>query len=68
MPEKKIYTVTAFTTNFVEAEDYNEAISVVYEALLGNDKNNILGNSEVHITTMIAREGYHSSIRDEEYK
>ena len=68
MEDIKLYTVTGFSTHFVKAKSENEALNIVYEALLGNDENNILGNGEVHTTTMIARQGYHSAIRDEEYK
>ena len=68
MEDIKLYTVTAFSTHFVEAKSENEALDIVYEALLGNDKNNILGNGEVHQQTMIARQGYHSTIKDTEYK
>lgn len=68
MEDIKLYTVTAFSTHFVEAKSENEALDIVYEALLGNDKNNILGNGEVHQQTMIARRGYHSTIKDTEYK
>lgn len=64
----KLYTVTAFTTHFVEANSEDEALDIVYEALLGNDKNNVLGNGEIHTATMIARQGYHSTIKDKEYK
>lgn len=64
----KLYTVTSFSTHFVEAEDENDALNIVYEALLGNDKNKILGNGEIHQQTMIARQGYHSKITDKEYK
>lgn len=64
----KLYTVTAFSTHFVEANSEDEALNIIYEALLGNDKSNILGNGEVHTTTMIARQGYHSTIKDKEYK
>lgn len=67
MSENKLYTVTAFTTHFVEAKDANEALSVIYEALLGNDKQKVLSSGEVHTTTMIARQGYHSAIKDSEY-
>ena len=66
--DMKLYTVTSFSTHFVEANDANEALNIVYEALLGNDKDNILGNGEIHQQTMIARQGYHSTIKDEEYK
>ena len=68
MEDIKLYTVTAFSTHFVEAKNENEALDIVYEALLGNDKSNILGNGEVHQQTMIARQGYHSTITDKEYK
>lgn len=68
MEDIKLYTVTAFSTHFVEAKSENEALDIVYEALLGNDKHNILGNGEIHQQTMIARQGYHSTIKDKEYK
>jgi hypothetical protein len=68
MEDIKLYTVTAFSTHFVEAKNENEALDIVYEALLGNDKSNILSNGEVHQQTMIARQGYHSTIEDKEYK
>lgn len=68
MAENILYTITAFSTHFVEAKSENEALDIVYEALLGNDENNILGNGEVHQQTMIARKGYHSTIQDKEYK
>lgn len=68
MGDIKLYTVTAFSTHFVEAKSENEALDIVYEALLGNDKDSILGNGEVHQQTMIARQGYHSTIKDKEYK
>ena len=64
----ELYTVTSISTHFVEAEDANEALNIVYEALLGNDKNNVLGNGEIHEQTMIVRQGYHSTIKDKEYK
>jgi hypothetical protein len=64
----ELYTVTSISTHFVEANDANEALNVVYEALLGNDKNNVLGNGEIHEQTMIVRQGYHSTIKDKEYK
>jgi hypothetical protein len=68
MEENILYTITAFSTHFVEAKSENEALDIVYEALLGNDENNILGNGEVHQQAMIARKGYHSTIQDKEYK
>jgi hypothetical protein len=68
MEDIKLYTVTAFSTHFVEAKNENEALDIVYEALLGNDKSNILSNGEVHQQTMIARQGYHSTIENKEYK
>ncbi len=64
----ELYTVTSISTHFVEAEDANEALNIIYEALLGNDKNNVLGNGEIHEQTMIVRQGYHSTIKDKEYK
>lgn len=57
------YTVTAFSTHFTEAKDATEALNIVYEALLGNDKNKILNVSEVHYTTMHVQEGFHSTIK-----
>lgn len=63
MDEKRLYTVNAFCTHFVEAHSEDEAIDLVYEALLGNDKNNILGAGEVNLDIMIARQGYFSNIR-----
>lgn len=68
MRDIKLYTVTAFSTHFVEANSEDEALNIVYEALLGNDENNVLCNGEIHQQTMIARQGYHSTIKDEEYK
>lgn len=68
MSENKLYTVTAFTTHFVKANNEDEALDIVYEALLGNDKEKVLSSGEVHTTTMIARQGYHSAIKDKEYK
>lgn len=57
------YTVTTFSTHFTEAEDATEALNIVYEALLGNDKNKILGNSEVSHATMHVQQGFHSTIK-----
>lgn len=59
----KMYTVTAFSTHFVEAEDASKALSLVHEALLGNDPNRLLTNSEVNYLTMHVREGFHSTIK-----
>lgn len=64
----KLYTVTSISTHFVEAISEEQALDIVYEALLGNDKNNVLGNGEVNYSMMIARKGYHSTIKDKEYK
>lgn len=58
-----LYTVTTFSTHFAEAKDATEALNIVYEALLGNDKNKILGVSEVSYATMHVREGFHSTIK-----
>jgi hypothetical protein len=60
---KKMYTVTTVTTHFTEAEDATEALNIVYEALLGNDVNDILGNGEIHQTSMVVKEGFHSTIK-----
>lgn len=59
----QMYTVTTFSTHFVEAGDANEALNLVYEALLGNDPNKLLINSEVNHLTMHVREGFHSAIK-----
>lgn len=65
--EKKLYTVNAFSTYFVEAKNEKQAMDIVYEALLGNDFNDILKNGEVNDSLMIVRVGYHSNIKDKEY-
>jgi hypothetical protein len=67
MKEKKMYTVTSTSTHFVEVEDANEALGKVYEALLGNDDEQILGSSEVHLSSMRIKSGYHSTIEDSNY-
>lgn len=67
MKEKKLYTVTCTATHFVEAENANEAAGKVYEALLGNDDEQILGGSEVHLSSMKIKNGYHSTIEDSNY-
>lgn len=58
---KVMYTVTATGTYFVEANNEFEAANIVYEALLGNDPNSVLGGGEVHYGIK-AVEGYHSTI------
>lgn len=68
MKEKNLYTVTATATHFVEADDANEALGKVYEALLGNDHEGILGLSEVSLSSMKIRNGYHSTIEDSNYE
>lgn len=57
-----MYTVTAMATYFVDAKDATEALGIVYESMLGNDNQNILGCGEVHHTSMVVREGFHSTI------
>lgn len=61
------YTVTATGTYFVEAESYGEAQDIVYEALLGNDKESILGNGEIQ-SNITSIEGHHSTIPIDNYK
>jgi hypothetical protein len=58
-----MYTVTTVTTHFTEANSPTEALNIVYEALLGNDDNDILGEGEVHQASMVVREGFHSTIK-----
>lgn len=67
MKEQKLYTVTSSSTHFVEADNANEALGKVYEALLGNDNENILGCSEVHLSSMSVKMGYYSTIKDSNY-
>ncbi len=67
MKEKRMYTVTSTSTHFVEADSANEALNKVYEALLGNDEEEILGSSEVHLSSMKIKSGYHSTIEDSNY-
>lgn len=59
--EQQTFTVTATATYFVEAGDKDEASSIVHEAMLGNDPQNILGNGEVHYK-MLIQKGFHSLI------
>lgn len=67
MSDKKLYTVNSFSTHFVEATNEQEAMDIVYEALLGNDPNKVLQNGEVNDSLIIVRVGYHSNIKDKEY-
>jgi hypothetical protein len=65
------YTVTATGTYFVTASNAEEALVVVYEAMLGNDRYghrclDILGNGEVHDDMRVQR-GFHSTIPDSMY-
>lgn len=67
------YTVTMTGTYFVHAENAFEAECIVYEALLGNDRNGIrcldtLGNGEVHQDNVIVQDGFRSTIPDEMYQ
>lgn len=59
----KDYTVTAIATYFVTAESNNDAKDIVYEALLGNDNQNILRWGEVNLKTLVAVEGIHNTTR-----
>lgn len=63
--DMKTFTVTATGTYFVNAHNVQEAIDIIYEALLGNDINHLLGWGEVHLSDMKAEEGYHSVIERE---
>lgn len=58
-----MYTVTAMATYFVDSENATEALNVVYESMLGNDSQGILGSGEIYHTSMIVREGFHSTIK-----
>lgn len=55
------YTVTATVTTFVRADYSNKAEDILYEALLGNDPNNVLSIAEVHMPVTSQR-GVHSTI------
>jgi hypothetical protein len=46
--EQTDYTVTATGTYFVKALSRDHALDIVYEAMLGNDPDGILGTGEVH--------------------
>ena len=56
------YTVTATATYFVTASDATDAMTKVYEAMLGNDDERILGWGEVHQATMHVQHGTHYTI------
>lgn len=58
----KHYTVTATATYFVQATDEDEATNIVYEALLGDDQDNILGGGEIHCDSLDCKEGTHYTI------
>jgi len=60
--EEQFYTVTGTGTYFVKAKSADEAETIVYEAMLGNDKNNVLGCGEVHLGGMIVQRGTHYTI------
>ena len=55
------YTVTATVTTFIRADYSNQAEDLLYEALLGNDPNNVLALAEVHMPVTSQR-GVHSTI------
>lgn len=46
--EPQDFTVTATGTYFVQALSRDQALDMVYEAMLGNDPDGILGTGEVH--------------------
>lgn len=61
------YTVTASGTYFVEANNADEALNLVYEAMLGNDEKKILGWGEIDWLSMSVKRGTHYTIAQEEY-
>lgn len=60
--EPQDFTVTATGTYFVQALSRDHALDIVYEAMLGNDPDNILGAGEVHYKMRI-QQGYHPTIQ-----
>jgi len=66
--ETSFYTVTATGTYFVSAKDAFEAKTLVYEAMLGNDPKHLLDIGEVHLGTMVVKEGTHYTISHTEYE
>jgi hypothetical protein len=56
------YTVTLTGTYFVTASNYDDALDKVYEAMLGNDKQSLLGWGEVHLDDAKVQEGTHRTI------
>lgn len=62
---EKTYSVDVKVRMFVQAENASEAANIAYEAALGNDPTNILGESEVEhiIETLDVVEGFHSLIQ-----
>lgn len=60
--EPQDFTVTATGTYFVQALSRDHALDIVYEAMLGNDPDSILGAGEVHYK-MCIQQGYHSTIQ-----
>jgi ribosomal protein S27AE len=61
---EKTYTVDVKVRMFVRATSKGEAADIAYEAALGNDPQNLIGQSEVtHIDqTLDVVEGFHSLI------
>jgi ribosomal protein S27AE len=61
---EKTYTVDVKVRMFVQATSKGEAADIAYEAALGNDPQNLIGQSEVtHIDqTLDVVEGFHSLI------
>lgn len=62
----KPYTVVTFARYFVNAESKDEAKSIVYEAMLGNDNDGILSNGEIYESVMFVADGTIHSIDHEE--
>lgn len=59
---ESFFTITATGTYFVTAKNADEAQNIVYEAMLGNDKKDVLGWGEVHLGGMVVQRGTHYTI------
>lgn len=60
--EEHEYTVTMTATYFVTAGHPDHALSIVYEAMLGNDVYDVLGNGEVDLSNAKVEQGTHFTI------
>lgn len=66
--ETRDYTVTLTLILYPNASSAEEALSIAYEAAFGNDPQELLGQAEVPLESLTAREGYWTSIPDENYE